>query len=143
MYRIGELAARGGVTPDALRYYERLGLLPAPQRSAGGYRLYGGGALDRVRFIKQAQALGLSLREVRDLVDWADRGGLKRCERVRDLLRRKLADLDARLAELQAFRRTLAEQLERCERTLATSPAAECPVIDGLEARPGRRGAKT
>ncbi|HWP99774.1 MAG TPA: heavy metal-responsive transcriptional regulator [Vicinamibacterales bacterium] len=127
--RIGELAARSGVTPDTPRYYERLGLLPAPRRSASGYRLYGPAALDRLRFIKQAQGLGLSLREIRDPVDWADRGGLKRCERVRALLRRKLADLDAKLTELETFRRTLAAQLERCERTLAASSSAGCPAV--------------
>ena len=141
-FRIGELAARSGVTPDTLRYYERLGLLPAPRRSASGYRLYGPAALDRLRFIKQAQRLGLSLREIRDLVDWADRGGLKRCERVRDLLRRKLADLDAQLTELETFRRTLAAQLERCERTLATSSSTACPVIDDLATTPGSSEAK-
>ena len=70
-YQIGELAVRSGLTPDALRYYERLGLLPPPQRSGGGYRLYEEATLDRLRFIRQAQSLGLTLRE-RSSAPWID-----------------------------------------------------------------------
>lgn len=134
-YQIGELAARSGLTPDALRYYERLGLLPSPQRTPGGFRVYTPAALDRLRFIKQAQALGLSLQEIGALVSYTDRGGLKRCQRVRDLLQRKIADLDTRLAELQEFRRTLHGYFEECERTLAQRNRAECPVIEHLEVK--------
>lgn len=134
-YQIGELAARSGLTPDALRYYERLGLLPSPQRTPGGFRVYTPAALDRVRFIKQAQTLGLSLQEIRALVSYTDRGGLKRCQRVHDLLQRKIADLDTRLAELQEFRRTLQGYFEECEQTLAERNGAECPVIEHLEVK--------
>lgn len=134
-YRIGELAASSGVTPDTLRYYERLGLLPRPQRTGGGFRVYIPAALQRVRFIKQAQTLGLSLQEIRELVSYADRGGLKRCQRVHDLLQRKVADLDTTLAELQEFRRTLQGYFEECERTLAQRNGAECPVIEHLEVK--------
>src|SRR5712691_3591575 len=98
-YQIGELAARSGLTADTLRYYERLGLLSPPERTSGGFRVYPATALNRLRFIKQAQTVGLSLQEIRDLVSYTDRGGLKRCQRVRDLLGRKLADLNARLTE--------------------------------------------
>jgi len=132
-YRIGELAARSGLTPDALRYYERLGLLPRPQRTSGGFRVYGSATLERLRFIKQAQTLGLSLQDIGALVSYADRGGLKRCRSVHDLLQRKMADLDARLAELQEFRRTLQRFLEECERTLTKQDREECPVIEHLE----------
>ena len=86
-YQIGELAARGGGTPDTLRYYERLGLLPEAPRTDGGFRLYSEAALDRLRFIKQAQTLGLTLHEVGDLVRYQDNGGVRRCRQVRDLLR--------------------------------------------------------
>ena len=65
--RIGEVAHRAGVTVEALRYYERVGLLPRPPRSTGGLRRYRPDVLDRVRFIKQAQTLGLSLREIQQL----------------------------------------------------------------------------
>jgi len=134
-YQIGELAARSGLTPDALRYYERLGLLPLPQRTPGRFRVYTSAALERLRFIKQAQALGLSLQEIRTLVSYADRGGVKRCRRVHDLLQHKIADLDERLAELQEFRRTLQDYFEECERTLAKGDREECPVIEHLEVK--------
>lgn len=137
-YQIGELAARSGVTPDALRYYERLGLLPAPERTRGGFRVYSGEALGRIRFIKQAQTVGLTLHEIADLVGYQDQGGLKRCRHVRDLLRAKLADLQAKLTELEEFRNTLSGYLDQCEQTLGAAGTAtrrgepECPVIETL-----------
>jgi DNA-binding transcriptional MerR regulator len=134
-YQIGELAARSGLTPDTLRYYERLGLVPRPQRTSGGFRVYTPAALDRVRFIKQAQALGLALHEIRELVSYTDRGGLKRCQRVHDLLQLKIADLDAKLSELQEFRGTLQGYFEECERALAERDRPECPVIEHLEVK--------
>lgn len=140
-YQIGELAARGGVTPDTLRYYERLGLLPEAPRTEGGFRLYSGSALDRLRFIKQAQTLGLTLHEVGDLVRYQEHGGIKRCRQVRDLLRAKLDDLQQKLAELEAFKQTLTGFLEDCERALTETDRAsrrtdpECPVIETLRAK--------
>jgi DNA-binding transcriptional MerR regulator len=115
-YQIGELAARGGVTPDTLRYYERLGLLPEAPRTVGGFRLYSEAALERLRFIKQAQTLGLTLHEVGDLVRYQEQGGIKRCRQVRDLLRAKLEELQQKLAELEAFKQTLSGLLGDCAR---------------------------
>ena len=138
-YQIGELGARSGVTPDALRYCERLGLLPAPRRTGGGFRVYPAATLDRLRFIKQAQTVGLSLQEIRELVGYQDQAGLKRCRHVRDLLRTKLVELQARLTELEAFHHTLSDYLERCEQTLLAGETAnrrgepECPVIETLK----------
>ena len=140
-YQIGELGARSGVTPDALRYYERLGLLPAPRRTGAGFRVYPAEALDRVRFIKQAQTVGLSLHEIRELVGYQDEGGLKRCRHVRDLLRTKLVELQTKLAELEEFRNTLSGYLEKCEQTLLAGDTAnrrgepDCPVIETLKTR--------
>lgn len=140
-YQIGELAARGGVTPDTLRYYERLGLLPAAPRTEGGFRVYSESALERLRFIKQAQALGLTLHEVGDLVRYQDRGGITRCREVRDLLRAKLEELQQKLAELEAFRLTLAGYLDDCERAMAETGGTsrrtdpECPVIETLRSK--------
>ena len=136
-YHIGELAARSGLTPDALRYYERLGLLPEPNRTAGGFRVYQRTTEERLRFIKQAQALGLTLHEIRDLVSYKDKGGRARCRRVRDRLAAKLAELEARLAELQDFRRTLKRYLQECEDALKEPVEKECPVVEGF-AKSGR-----
>src|SRR6516225_9778727 len=106
-YRIGELASRSGVTRDALRFYERRGLLPAPQRTPGGFRVYPTDMVERLRFIKRAQMVGLTLHEIAALVAHRRDSGLRRCRQVRDLLRVKVADIDAKLSELEAFRTTL------------------------------------
>lgn len=136
-YHIGELAARSGLTPDTLRYYERLGLLPKPHRTGGGFRVYSAETVEWLRFIKQAQTLGFTLREVRDLLGFPGAAGVTRCRRVRDMLRGKLAELETRLAELQAFQRTLCGYLQDCERTLEESERGggdpRCPVVDTLK----------
>ncbi len=128
-FRIGELAAHTRLTPDTLRYYERLGLLPHPPRTRGGFRLYSAATLDQVRFIRRAQTMGLTLDEIHELVTFDGRG-LKRCRRVRDLVEAKLGELDARMAELRAFRRTLRHSLRECEETLSGQADAECPVVE-------------
>jgi len=139
-YHIGELATRSGVTPDTLRYYERLGLLPTPHRTGGGFRVYSPDTVEWLKFIKQAQTLGFTLREVRDLLGVTGSGGVTRCRRVRDLLRGKLAELQTRLAELQEFQRTLTDSLGDCERTLQDADRRrsepQCPVVDTLRSRP-------
>lgn len=131
-FSIGELAARTGMTPDALRYYERLGVMAPVRRTAGGYRVYTGETIERVRFIKQAQLHGLTLAEIRELLQVEKRGGVGRCRRVQRLLQRKLTELDTRLMQLQDFRRSLQGYLAQCDRTLAESPEAECPVVEDL-----------
>ena len=125
---IGELASCGAVTRDTLRYYERLGIISPLRRTTGGSRLYAPSALDRLRFIKQAQSHGMTLAEIRELLRLDTRRGTP-CRQVHQLLRRKLTDLDARAAQLQQFRRTLRSYLAQCERTLAKRPDAECPVV--------------
>lgn len=89
-YRIGQVARETGLTPDTLRYYERFGLLPPSPRTSGGFRMYTAATLTRLRFIKQAQALGLSLEQIQDLVAHLDNGGREHCRRVRELLAAKL-----------------------------------------------------
>ncbi len=131
-FTIGELAARTGMTPDALRYYERLGVIAPVRRTTGGYRVYTGEIIERLRFIKQAQLHGLTLAEIRELLQVDRRGGVGRCRRVQKLLQRKLAELETRLAQLQEFRESLTDYLAQCNRTLAESPEAECPVVEDL-----------
>src|SRR5712692_10060167 len=138
-YQIGELAARSGITPDALRYYERLGLLQAPRRTRGGFRVYPAETLDRLRFIKQAQTVGLTLHEIGELVGYQDQGGLRRCRHVRDLLRGKLVELQAKIMELEEFRNTLSGYFDKCEQTLRDGTAnrpgePDCPVIETWKA---------
>src|SRR5437899_54903 len=117
-FRIGELAAASGITRDALRYYERQGLLPRSPRTTGGFREYDGAAVDRVRFIKQAQSHGLTLREIRNLVSHQSDAGRTRCRHVRELLARKLTQMEARRQELDAFCDTLRDYLKVCDPAL-------------------------
>lgn len=134
--RIGELAARAGVSVDTVRFYERRKLLPSAPRTEGGFRLFTSETVERVRFIRQARELGFSLSEISQLLNTAS--GEDECRRVRDLLRAKLAELDARLSAMRRFRDTLANHLVACERELkAHGKAAECPVIVEIS-RPGR-----
>ena len=125
--RIGEIAKRAGVSIDTLRYYERLKLLPRPRRSSGGFRLFAPEHIERVKFIKQAQDLGLSLDEIRGLLAT---GGADECRKVRDLLQRKLTELDARLKAMKGFRRVLARHLSACDAELeGHGNSACCPVL--------------
>jgi DNA-binding transcriptional MerR regulator len=137
--KIGELAVACGVSRDTVRYYERLKLLPRAARTRGGYRTYGEADVERVRFIKQAQAFGLSLDEIRALM-FEGKGGLEQCQRVRDLLAAKLKELDARLVEMRAFRQTLASYLGKCEEALLHADRDTCPVLFELShsSRPRR-----
>jgi DNA-binding transcriptional MerR regulator len=128
---IGELAGRAGVTPDTLRYYERLGLLPAPARSNGGYRLYDAAAEERVTFIRKARALGLSLAEVREVLRIAG-AGTPPCAHVRAALGRRLRDVEQRIAELESLRRTLARAL-RQSRARPLARACVCQIIASQE----------
>lgn len=114
MYRIGEIARQAGLSRDTLRFYERQGLLSTSQRSEGGYRLYEVGAIQRLRFIKQAQAVGLSLREIHSLLEVMQEGQPP-CDNVRRLLQQKVALLNRRIAEMTTLRDTLAERLAWAE----------------------------
>lgn len=136
--RIGALAKASRLTPDAIRFYERQGLLPRPVRSAGGFRQYDRTTVDRLRFIKQAQAHGLTLREVRDLLGSQGRPARERCRRVRDLVAKRLQDLDGQRRALEAFCATLRRYLVMCDRALAAD-SCDCPVVEdlGREARKG------
>jgi MerR family copper efflux transcriptional regulator len=101
--RIGELAQRTGTTAKTLRFYEQAGLLPEPGRTPAGYRDYDEPVVDRLRFVKAAQAAGLSLAEIRDVIAARAHGGPP-CDHVAALLDAHAAALDQRLAELTALR---------------------------------------
>ncbi|MGH9929992.1 MAG: heavy metal-responsive transcriptional regulator [Pyrinomonadaceae bacterium] len=126
-FRIGEVAIRAGVSVDAVRYYERLKLLPRARRTSGNFRLFGPESIERVQFIKQAQELGFTLDEIKELLAT---GGAEECRRVRDLLIKKIEDLDGKMKAIKDFRRTLARHLAACEFELeAHGDSACCPVV--------------
>jgi len=122
---IGTLAARAGVKVETIRYYERAGLLPAPPRSAGGYRIYGRGHLRRLAFIRRGRSLGFPLEEIRVLLRLAEGGGA--CSEVRALAEGHLAQVRAKIADLRRMERTLARTAARCG-----GGAPACPVVEAL-----------
>jgi DNA-binding transcriptional MerR regulator len=109
---VSDLANRVGVSSDAVRYYERLGLLAPPERSAAGYRRYDQRTVQRLRFVKGAQRVGLRLREIAELLEVVDRGQCP-CGHTEALLRERLAEVDAELARLGALRAELARLLTK------------------------------
>ena len=119
--RIGELAERAGTTTKALRFYERAGLLPPPERTPGGYRDYDEAALDRLRFVKGAQADGLTLAEVAEVIAAREQTGPP-CAHVAALLDARAADLDARIADLHALR----QEVQRLRDRAATLDPDAC-----------------
>jgi len=138
--RIGEVALRSGVSIDTVRYYERRRLLPPAPRTEGGFRLFTPEAVERMQFIKQAQELGFSLDEIRELLTT---GGANECRRVRDHLKVKLTELDERIRLMEDFRKTLARHLAACERELSRhSEHAVCPVLVKISPADARKKKK-
>ncbi len=128
--RIGELAQRAGLTTKTIRFYEQAGVLPAPQRQASGYRDYENQALARLAFVKAAQAAGLTLAEIRDVIAVRDSNGPP-CRHVVELLDQHAADLDRRIDELAALRDEVRRLRNRAD-TLDPSrcgAAAVCQII--------------
>jgi Cu(I)-responsive transcriptional regulator len=127
---IGALARECGTSVDTIRYYERERLLPKPQRAPSRFRLYEPTAVARLRFIRQAKALGFSLEEVRELLALrVDR--TKTCGDVRVRARAKIGDIEARIDDLARMKAALARLASACA---GSGPTSECPILDALEA---------
>lgn len=125
---IGELAQRAGLGAETLRYYERLGLLAPTWRTASGYRQYAPEALERLDFIRRAQALGFSLAQIAELLALharpeGDMGA------VRAIAAQRLADIDAKIGDLQRMRAGLQTLLSACP---GHGPSAQCPILAAL-----------
>lgn len=116
---VAQLAARVGVRPDTIRYYERCGLIPPARRTSGDHRRYGEDAVDRLQFIQGAQRLGLRLRDIADLLSVRDTGNCP-CEPAEQLLRKRITEVDAELARLTALRADLVRMTDAL-------PGADCP----------------
>jgi len=114
--RIGELARRAGVAPSALRFYEAAGLLPEPERTPSGYRLYAPELLGRLEFIRRAQGLGLSLAEIRALLDGRSAAAGSDRRRLQHVVAHKLADVERREADLLALKSELESMYVRLRR---------------------------
>ena len=126
--KIGTLARQADVAIDTVRYYERQGLLPAPERTQSGYRSYAADDVARLRFIRRAKTLGFTLAEIRELLELShrrddDMAGMKAAAE------QKLVDVEEKLAELQRIRGGLQTLVASCP---GHGPLAHCPILDAL-----------
>ena len=131
--RIGELADRLGINTKTIRYYEGIGLLPVPERTQSGYRIYGEGDSERITFIKTAQRLGITLDEIGEILTLRE-SGEQPCGYVRDVLRREVAEIGQRIEELTALRDELVA-LEGLADGLPRSGPGSCRLIEHVRQR--------
>jgi MerR family transcriptional regulator, copper efflux regulator len=130
--RIGDVAARSGLTAPTIRYYESVGLLKRAPRSDAGYRRYTDAAIEELRFIKKAQALGFSLDEIREILKLS-RAGTAPCSRVLDLARRHLAAVEDRIRQLSRFRDALSSELRKWGGVTEPTCGGLCQIIAEAE----------
>jgi DNA-binding transcriptional MerR regulator len=132
--KIGQVAHETGLSIDAIRFYEKQGLLKRPARSEGGFRLFGSDEIQRLRFVGKAQQLGFSLSEIRELLIL--RGDhVTACSHVKELLHQKLAAVEQKINELKTLEHSLKLALRKCNRGLKTAPPSHeecCPVIEEI-----------
>jgi DNA-binding transcriptional MerR regulator len=140
MLRIGEVSKRSGIGIEALRFYEKSALLDKPSRTFSGYRVYGPEILERLAFIKRAQALGFSLDEIKRIVDDA-RTGQSPCDEVREIVSRRLEELDERMREMRRYRKELAETLEEWNK-VGRAPGHICGLIESSHVEHGSKEKK-
>ena len=127
LHTIGRIAKQAGLGVDTIRFYEQRGLLPQPQRTAKGYRLYPPATVERLNFIRRAKRLGFSLEEITALLDLQDNGGTKSA--VKKLTSRKLDEINSKIADLERMRDVLQSLNKRCS---GRGNVDGCPIIEAL-----------
>lgn len=131
--RISQVAERAGVSAPTIRYYEEIGLLPPPARSSAGYRRYTESAVEELRFIRKAQALGFSPDEIRDILQLSG-SGKTLCSHVLSVAHQHLAAVDERRRHLQRFRDHLAAELAKWNGTTTPTCRGLCKIIASADA---------
>lgn len=129
--RAGELAKRAGVNLQTVHYYERRGLLPKPPRTDSNYRLYPAETAQQIRFIKRAQELGFSLKEIQELLSLRATPRTQ-CGQVRGRAEAKVRDIDEKIRLLRAMRRALSRLVAECS---GKGPVSECPILESMDHR--------
>lgn len=129
MMTIGNIARAAGVGVETVRFYERRGLIPEPERSRAGYRQYDQKAVRRLRFIVRAKGLGFTLREIGHLLDLRATPGAG-CADVQATAEAKIADIDERIAQLDAMKRALGDLVGQCQ---GEGPPSDCPILNALD----------
>ncbi|ETR77832.1 MerR family transcriptional regulator [Afipia sp. P52-10] len=122
-----ELARRTGCNLETIRYYEKVGMMPDPPRTASGYRIYAESHVSRLRFILRARELGFAIEEIRGLLDLVD-GGTQTCAEVKERTERHLTDVRAKIADLRRIEKVLAATAAQC----SGDDVPECPVLEAL-----------
>jgi MerR family mercuric resistance operon transcriptional regulator len=125
---IGALSRQTRVNIETIRYYERIKMLPAPPRTASGRRVYGPAETRTLAFIRRSRELGFTLDEIRALLALSAKNGQDTCGEVRELAASHLADVQAKIADLRAMQRVLADAVRRCD----AGEAPGCPLIETL-----------
>jgi MerR family mercuric resistance operon transcriptional regulator len=125
----GRLAREAGVNVETVRYYERRGLLPKVPRKSSGYRLWPPDTVKRIRFIKHAQDLGFSLREIHDLLSLRT-DNTRSCSVVKKIADEKIADIDGKIKALRRIRKALLKLSETCP---GSGPVSDCPILEALD----------
>jgi MerR family transcriptional regulator, copper efflux regulator len=129
--KVGEVARQAGVNLQTIHYYERRGLLPKPPRTGSNYRAYPGDTVLRVRFIKRAQELGFTLKEIEELLSLRAAPGT-RCADVRQRAEVKVQDIDDKVRSLQAMRKALTRLIGECS---GSGPVSQCPILEALDSK--------
>ncbi len=130
-FSIGAVARRTGVAVSAIRYYEEVGLVPPSNRSEGGHRMYPDTVFDVLTLIRHCRDLGFSIDDTRALLSLSD-NTYRDCRDARDIAKSHLAVVQAKMAELRQFERSLARFVQDCDQECAGGPAAQCCIFDGL-----------
>jgi len=130
---IGDMAKQANVHIETLRYYERRGLLASPPRSLSNYRLYSEETVRRVLFIKGAQDLGFSLKEILELLSLRAEPETS-CEDIRERAEAKITDIEAKIASLQAMKHALARLVMECS---GSGPITDCPILESFDSGKG------
>ncbi len=132
MFQVGEVSRRLDINPQTLYFYERIGLIPSPERTIAGYRLFSQQDVERLTFIVRAKSLGLSLDEIKDILALKDGRSLT-CQAVYERLSKKVQEIEENIHQLQALHKDLVPLVKRCQENLQASDK-ECVVLDRLPA---------
>lgn len=130
--KIGEIAKRSGIGIETIRYYEREGLLPEPERRPSGYRQYDESTVERLEYVRRAKELGFTLAEIRELLElsFAAHAG---CDHIRQRAESKITDIEGKIRSLQQMKRSLGKIVARCR---TKNPTDDCPLIHRTKRKP-------
>ena len=130
MLQIGEVAKRGGIGVETVRYYEREGLIPLPGRSPSGYRRYPETVVKQLKFIQHAKTLGFSLKEISELITLKNKPGIT-CKKVRATAIAKASAIQEKIEALQKMKIALSPLIDQCK---STNPIDDCPILSTIDA---------